>query len=119
MSESFYEKQNEERRKFPRNKAQCPLNYFTRTTGHWNDAYLQNYSRGGICFICNESLQQDTKITIQITEEAHKEVPAMAVSAVVVRCEEKDGRQYKVACKFTREIQGNVTKVSRYGNRYS
>ena len=119
MSKSFYEKQNEERRKFPRSEAQCPLNYFTRTTGQWSEALLQNYSRCGISFICSENLEQDTKITIQITQEANKDVPAMAASAVVVRCEEKDDRQFKVACKFTREIQDKVTKVSRFGSRFN
>lgn len=118
MSDSFYDEKKEERRKFPRVKAQCPVNYFTRTTGNWSEAVLQDYSIGGICFVCDETLQQNTQITIQIPHGAHKEVPPMAASAVVVRCEMNDDHHYKIGCQFTRERRVNVAKISRFGPGY-
>lgn len=94
-----------ERRRYPRIEARCPVNYFTRVSGSWNQARLQDYSAGGVCFVCNETLQEDTKITVHITRSAHKEVPVMAASAVVVRCEQGDDRKFKVACRFTYTMQ--------------
>lgn len=91
-----------ERRAFPRKKARCALHYFTQDGGSWSDAILSDYSAGGVCFYSDETLSQDTKITIQIMKNADISVPAMAASAVVVRCEQEDDHLFKVACRLTR-----------------
>lgn len=116
MSDSFYdEKKYNERRKHPRIKAQCQVNYFARSTGNWSEARLEDYSAGGICFVCDQTLPQNTKITVQVTHGAHEMVPAIAASAVVIRCEQDDEDQFKVACKFTKVRQENVPRISRFG----
>jgi hypothetical protein len=92
----------EERRAYPRFKAQCAVHYFTIDGKTWLEAVLEDYSAGGVCFHCDETLFQDTKITIQIRRDNRQSVPAIAASAVVVRCDIDDDHRYRVACKFTR-----------------
>lgn len=91
-----------DRRVFPRIKANCPVHYFTRVGGAWCEAELEDYSANGILIRCDETLLQDTKITIQIMRNAKVTVPAMAASAVVVRCDLDENHRYRVACKLTR-----------------
>ena len=118
MSVTHCEKDEFERRAFPRFKAQCPLHYFTQDAGTWNEAVLEDYSAGGVCFLSNETLSQNTKITLQITKNAGSSagtnagtpVPPMAASAIVVRCELDEQHRYKVACKLTRVRDDSVRR---------
>ena len=114
MSVTHCEKNEFERRAFPRFKAQCPLHYFTQDGGTWNEAVLEDYSAGGVCFFSNETLLQNTKITLQIMKNAGLNagtpVPPMAASAIVVRCELDDEHRYKVACKLTRVRDDNIRR---------
>ena len=103
-----------ERREFQRIKGDSPVHYFTRATGHWSDAELEDYSAGGICFRCDETLQEDTEVTIQIKRDHRTNVPAMAVSAIVVRCSIEGDHQFKVACKFNRELSKNPPTYLRF-----
>ena len=102
MSVTKSEKNKQERRAFPRFKAQCELHYFAKNGGVWNQAILKDYSAGGVCFLGEETLTQDSKISIQITRDAHPAVPPMTASAVVVRCEIDENHRYRIACKLTR-----------------
>jgi len=90
------------------------MNYFARTTGHWFEAELHDYSAEGICFFCKESLEQNTRVTVQIASDANDEVPAIAASAVVLRCEQDDERRFKIACKFKNVMREKPVKVSRF-----
>ncbi len=96
------EKDKFERRAFPRFKARCQIHYLSQDGGTWSEATLEDYSASGICFFSKETLLHDTKVTIQITRDAHPTVPPMAASATVVRCELDEGTRFKVACKLTR-----------------
>ena len=116
MSVTHCEKNEFERRAFPRFKAQCPLHYFTQEGGTWSEAVLEDYSANGICFYSEDTLLADTKVTIQISRDAHPTVPPMAASAVVVRCELDAGIRYKVACKLTR-IRTKDTQKQHYLHR--
>lgn len=119
MSSSVDEKITEERRKFPRKRAHCQINYFTRSSGNWSEGQLQDFSANGISFTCDETLLQNTQITIQISDKSHKDVPPMAASAVVVRCELDDDHHYKIACKFTKVRPQKTVKINRFGPGYS
>jgi c-di-GMP-binding flagellar brake protein YcgR len=103
-----------ERREYQRIKGDSPVHYFTRISGSWSDAELEDYSAGGICFRCNETLQEETELTIQIKQDHRNNVPAMAVSAVVVRCSTEGEHQFKVACKFNRELSINPPPHLRF-----
>jgi hypothetical protein len=105
-----------ERRAHPRTKAECPVHYLSKDGGSWNNATLEDYSAGGLCFHSGETLVEDTKITIQITRDAHPAVPPMAASAIVVRCELEDGTRFKVACKLTR-VRNEDMKPHHYLRR--
>jgi hypothetical protein len=105
-----------ERRAYPRFKVQCPVHYLSQDGGSWNNAVLEDYSAGGLCFYSEEVVVQDSKITIQITREAHSSVPPMAASAIVVRCELEDGTRFKVACKLTR-VRNEEKKPHHYLRR--
>jgi hypothetical protein len=107
------EKDKFERRAFPRFCENCQIHYFSQGSGTWNEATLENYSASGLSFICEEKLPPDTKITVQITRDAHPKVPPMAASAVVVRCELDKGVRIKVACKLT-NIRGENIKKHHY-----
>jgi len=115
MSVTHYEKNESERRAFPRFKAQCPLHYFTQDGGSWNEAVLEDYSAGGVCFYSDETLLKNTKITLQIMKNAGTNVgnpvPPMAASAIVVRCELDDEHRFKVACRLTRVRDANSRKT--------
>ncbi len=102
MSAVVSEQEKSDRRVFPRFKANCPVHYFTRIGGSWCEAELEDYSANGILIHCDETLLQNTKITIQIMRNPKTTVPAMAASAVVVRCDLDEGHRYRVACKLTR-----------------
>lgn len=103
-----------EKREYHRIKGQAPVHYYSRETGQWSDAELEDYSSGGICFRCNETLQQDTRVTIQIKRDHRNDVPAMAVSAIVVRCIDEGDDQFKVACKFNRALTSNPPSYLRF-----
>ena len=102
-----------ERRAFPRFSENCQIHYFSQDCGTWSEATLDNYSASGLCFICEDTLSLDTKITVQITRDANPKVPPMAASAVVVRCELDEGARVKVACKLT-NIRGENIKKHHY-----
>ena len=110
------EKDKFERRAFPRFKARCQVHYYSQDGGSWSEATLEDYSANGVAFLCDGTLSTDTKITVQIVRDAHPEVPPMAASAVVVRCELSEGTRFKVACKLTR-IRNNDTKEIHYLRR--
>jgi len=114
MSVTHCEKNEFERRAFPRFKAQCLLHYFTQDGGAWNEAVLEDYSASGVCFLSDETLLQNTKITLQIMKNTGHNtgtpVPPMAASAVVVRCELDEQHRYKVACKLTRVRDDSIRK---------
>ena len=95
-------KVNVERREYQRTKTECPVNFFTPADGKWADAILADYSPKGMSFYCDGEQLIGEIITIQITRDAHPTVPPMAASAKVVRCEEGEGCQFKIACKLTR-----------------
>jgi len=116
MSAVSKKKDKFERRAFPRFKAECPVHYFSQDGGTWSKATLEDYSANGLCFYSGETLVQDTKITIQITSDAHPTVPPMAASAVVVRCELENGTRFKVSCKLTR-TRDKDTKRHHYLRR--
>lgn len=110
------EKDKFERRAFPRFKARCQIHYYSQDGGAWSEATLEDYSASGLCFFSDETLLQNTKITIQIVRDAHPTVPPMAVSAEVVRCELDEGARFKVACKLTR-IRNKDSKEHHYLRR--
>lgn len=110
MSGLNREKPNYERRGFPRIKAQCQIHYLTQDGGNWNEAVLEDYSASGICFNSNETLLRDTKLTIQITSDASPTVPALAASAIVLRCDLDEDHRYRVACKLSRTRNENNVK---------
>lgn len=110
------EKDKFERRAFPRFKAQCQVHYYSQDGGNWSEATLVDYSANGVAFLCDDTLLADTKITVQIVRDAHPEVPPMAASAVVVRCELNEGARFKVACKLTR-IRNKAPKEHHYLRR--
>lgn len=118
MSDSTYDDKTGEsyveRREYQRFKGHGPVHYYTRTKGNWSDAELEDYSAGGICFICSETLQQDTEVIIQVKRDHQTDVPAIAASAVVVRCVTEGIHQFKVACKFNKELTENPPAYLRF-----
>jgi hypothetical protein len=116
MSAVPIEKDKFERRTFPRLGANCQIHYFSQDCGTWNEAVLEDYSASGLSFYSEDTILQDTKITIQITLDAHPTVPPMAASAVVVRCEMEEGVRFKVACKLT-QIRNADPKKDHYLRR--
>jgi len=116
MSAVLDKKDKFERRAFPRFKARCQIHYFSQDGGAWSEATLEDFSASGICFLGDETLLHNTKITIQIVRDAHPEVPPMAASAEVVRCELEEGARFKVACKLTR-VRDKSSKKGHYLRR--
>jgi len=110
------EKDKFERRAFPRSKARCQVHYYSQGGGSWSEATLEDFSANGVSFLCDDTLLTNTKITVQIVRDAHPEVPPMAASAVVVRCELDEGSRFKVACKLTR-IRDKDHKENHYLRR--
>ena len=110
MSDVRDKKDQQERRASPRTKAQCPVHYFSQHSGNWVEAVLKDYSAGGVCFYCDDTLLQDTKISIQIRRDKSISLPAIAASAVVVRCDVDEKHRFKIACKFTQNINESASK---------
>ena len=110
MSAVENDKDKFERRAFPRISAKCEVHYFSASGGTWSQAVLKNYSDGGLCFHCDETLPQDTKVTIQIMKNASATVPAMAASAIIVRCESDNDHSYTIACQFSQVRNENQNK---------
>lgn len=94
-----------ERRKFPRIVAQCPVRYQGQQ-GDWGEAELQDYSATGIRMMCEETLLQNTKLTLHMLPAAKTRIPRLSAEGVVVRCVLGADHRYEIACKLTKVRRG-------------
>lgn len=94
-----------ERRKFPRIVAQCPVRYQGQQ-GDWGEAELQDYSATGIRMMCEETLLQNTKLTLYMLPAAKTRIPRLSAEGVVVRCVLGADHRYEIACKLTKVRRG-------------
>ena len=97
---TIHKEDNDERREYPRFKAGSLVQYFAPDIGEWCGAELVDYSASGACFRCDRALLADTEITIHVMSNDMKSVPAMVVSATIVRCHKGENHRYEIACKF-------------------
>ena len=91
-----------ERRKFPRIEATCPVLYLQHeiVKEPWDNAELRDYSAIGIRMVCDNTLLQDTKINVELIPEKITRIPKVLAEAVVVRCDLRPDHRYEVACKL-------------------
>jgi hypothetical protein len=88
-----------ERRKFPRIAAQCPIRY-RGLQGDWGEAELQDYSATGLRMMCEETLLQNTKLSLQLLPGEKTRIPRVTAEGVVVRCILGTDHRYEIACKL-------------------
>ncbi|MBL1277382.1 MAG: hypothetical protein COB30_014965 [Ectothiorhodospiraceae bacterium] len=97
-----------ERRKFPRIQATCPVRFLEhedksapeKVKEPWDDAELCDYSAIGIRMVCDDTLLQNTKINVELVPEKLARIPNILAEAVVVRCDMRSDHRYDIACKL-------------------
>ncbi len=104
-STTTHKEDSDERRDYPRFKAGSLVQYLASDINEWCEAELVDYSASGACFRCDRALSPDTEITIHVMSNDMKSVPAMVVSATIVRCSNGESNRYEIACKFVDVMQ--------------
>lgn len=119
-SEQLFERpqdRGDERRKFPRIQASCPVRYSVQNNGEWDAAELHDYSAIGVCMVSDVTLLQSSKIQLELVPEKRSRVPSIVAEAIVVRCDLRDDHRYEIACKLTkvkrrRNSEGNIINAA-------
>lgn len=92
----------DERRRFPRIVASCPVRYFQSNENEWSEAELCDYSATGVRMVSDATILHRSKINLVLLPEAKSRVPGISAEATVVRCGLRDDHRYEIACKLTK-----------------
>lgn len=103
------EKQNKNKRLFPRIEAECPVLYRTNAQERWCVGILQDFSATGVLMICNRNLATGTKISLRLERERNKILPALRGSGIITRSNKLSNTKYEIACKLTKIDLPNMT----------
>lgn len=99
----------DERRKFPRIVASCPVRFAQKVEDSWGNAELCDYSATGLRMVCDNTLLTDTKIKVELIPGNMKRIPKITAEAIVVRCGLREDHRYEVAVKLTKVRSSNYS----------
>lgn len=99
---SVIDQSKQNQRAFPRITVSCPVLYLLPLAKRWQVAQLTDFSAIGISMLCDDLIDIDSEISLQIKPGSQKTVPALSATGIVVRCETNNDQRYVVSCKLTK-----------------
>lgn len=91
----------QEKREYPRIKANCPVRFQLDSEDTWQNAMLVDYSAMGIQMICDDLILKGTKLKIEVLPPGNKRnIPAIKADGVVIRHEIDGEHRFHIGCQF-------------------
>jgi hypothetical protein len=97
----------EERRKFPRVSASCPVLYRLDFSDRWHVGKMVDYSAIGIRITCENNLPEGTKLAIQIKPGSIKTIPEYSAEGQVARSEVDGDQHYTISIKILKVLRSS------------
>ncbi len=91
---------HDEKRKFPRIPAECPILYKPAQQDKWVLARLFDLSATGFSMICTQQIAEHTRLAFQIKKCSNKLVPELCGECEVTRSLPGQHNDYVVSCKI-------------------
>ena len=98
----------QERREYPRIRANCPVRYQLDSEDTWQNAVLMDYSAMGVQMICDDLILKGTKVRIEVLPGNMRNIPAIKAEGVVIRHEIDDEHRFHIGCQFLKIVHSLV-----------
>ena len=101
---------DDEKRKFPRIPADCPVLFRSQSNHQWNLARMMDFSATGLSLIFANASKEGVTIEFQIQPGDNKLVPEITGYAKILRCIPMDNNEFHISCRLTKV---NMSKTAK------